>query len=282
MENRSAQNSATQNRPSQSSPSRSSPSRSSPSRSSPSRSSPAYCAQLETAPFKTPRTSGARLPATMLATTALVLALTACRTAPDDAQAADRQRPDPAAAVAAMMAGQYDSRDQAAADQRYFAISLAMVPIWPGRDDGHWLYVEQAMAQTPEKPYRQRVYRVSRGDDGEVLSAVYTIADPKPFVHGWRNGALAGLTEAMLQPRAGCTVHLRADGAGWRGATVGSDCLSDLAGARYATAEVSLDATTMRSWDRGFDAAGKQVWGATAGPYAFVKRGTVDTAASSP
>ena len=26
------------------------------------------------------------------------------------------------------------------------------------------------------------------------------------------------------------------------------------------------------SWDRGFDASGKQVWGATAGPYEFVKQ----------
>jgi CpeT/CpcT family (DUF1001) len=179
---------------------------------------------------------------------------------------------DPVAEVARWMAGYYDSRDQAAADAGYYPISLAMVPIWPERRDARWLYVEQAMADTPDKPYRQRVYRLNRGADGEVLSAVFTIDAPARFVQGWRNGALSGLTEAMLQPRAGCTVSLRRDGAAWRGATIGRDCASDLRGAAYATAEVTLDASTMRSWDRGYDAAGKQVWGAVAGAYVFVKR----------
>jgi CpeT/CpcT family (DUF1001) len=180
---------------------------------------------------------------------------------------------DPAAEVAALMAGQYDSRDQSTSDRTYYPISLAMIPIWPQRTDGHWLYVEQAMADSADKPYRQRVYRVSNGVDGDVLSAVYTIDQPARFVQGWRNGALESLTEAMLQPRAGCTVSLRAAGTVWRGATTGKDCASDLRGAAYATAEVTLDNASMRSWDRGFDAAGKQVWGATAGPYQFIKRG---------
>jgi CpeT protein len=180
-----------------------------------------------------------------------------------------------AAIVAAMMAGQYDSRDQAAADRDYFAISLAMVPIWPGRDDGQWLYVEQAMADTPDKPYRQRVYRVSNGAGGEVLSAVYTLDEPARFVQGWRSGALAALRDDMLVLRAGCSVHLRRDGVRWQGATHGRDCASDLRGASYATAEVQLEPGRMTSWDRGFDTAGMQVWGATRGAYVFVKRGPV-------
>jgi CpeT protein len=179
---------------------------------------------------------------------------------------------DPAAEVAVLMAGQYDSRDQSATDGGYYAISLAMIPIWPQRTDGHWLYVEQAIADTADKPYRQRVYRVSNSADGAVLSAVYTIDRPERFVQGWRNGALNGLSEAMLQPRAGCTVSLRAEGGAWRGATTDKHCASDLRGAAYATAEVRLDGASMHSWDRGYDASGKQVWGATAGPYRFVKR----------
>jgi CpeT/CpcT family (DUF1001) len=179
---------------------------------------------------------------------------------------------DSAAEVAALMAGQYDSRDQSAADSGYYAISLAMIPIWPQRTDGHWLYVEQAIADSADKPYRQRVYRVSNGADSEVLSAVYTIDQPERFVQGWRNGALDSLTDAMLQPRAGCTVSLRIQSGVWRGATTDKECASDLRGAAYATAEVTLDGASMRSWDRGYDATGKQVWGAIAGPYHFIKR----------
>jgi hypothetical protein len=34
---------------------------------------------------------------------------------------------------------------------------------------------------------------------------------------------------------------------------------------------VVLTPTGMETWDRGFDAANRQVWGATKGPYRFVK-----------
>ncbi len=179
---------------------------------------------------------------------------------------------DPAAAVAGMMQGHYDSRDQSAADKAYFAISLAMVPIWPERSDGHWLYVEQAIADTPDKPYRQRVYRVYNGEGGEVVSEVYTVAEPERYVQGWRTGSLAGLRQEMLQPRTGCAVHLRNRDQAWQGATVGTGCASERSGAAYATAEVVLEPERMTSWDRGFDAAARQVWGATAGAYVFVKR----------
>jgi hypothetical protein len=36
---------------------------------------------------------------------------------------------------------------------------------------------------------------------------------------------------------------------------------------------VVLGADRMVSWDRGWDATGAQVWGATKGGYIFVKRG---------
>jgi CpeT protein len=197
---------------------------------------------------------------------AIALAIVGCASAPGIDG-------DPAAEVAALMAGQFDSREQAATDPAFRPIALAMVPIWPERDDGHWLYVEQAMADTPDQPYRQRVYRVSNGVDGEVASAVYTLSTPERFVQGWRNGALDALREDMLQPRTGCTVHLRRDGAMWQGATRGRDCASELRGAAYATAEVRLEAGRMASWDRGYAADGRQVWGSTAGPYVFVRRG---------
>ncbi len=210
----------------------------------------------------------------MVIVTLMLLALFACAAAP---QREDVMPEDPAAKVAVMMQGHYDSRDQAAADKTYFPIALAMVPIWPQRSDGHWLYVEQAMADTPDKPYRQRVYRVYNGSGGEVISEVYIFAEPERFVQGWRTGTLVALSSDMLQPRTGCAVHLRAQGDTvqsrvWQGATVGNGCASERSGATYATAEVRLEAGRMSSWDRGFDPAGKQVWGATAGAYVFVKR----------
>jgi len=58
----------------------------------------------------------------------------------------------------------------------------------------------------------------------------------------------------------------------FEGGTVGEGCESTLSGATYATSEVTLDASTLESWDRGYDAEGTQVWGATAGPYVFDRK----------
>ena len=40
------------------------------------------------------------------------------------------------------MIGSFSSAEQAADDEDYFDIRLEMVPIWPDRQDGYWLYVE--------------------------------------------------------------------------------------------------------------------------------------------
>ncbi len=40
----------------------------------------------------------------------------------------------------------------------------------------------------------------------------------------------------------------------------------------YTTSEVVLSSDRMVSWDRGWDAEGKQAWGAEKGGYVFIKR----------
>jgi hypothetical protein len=197
---------------------------------------------------------------------AILLALAACAHTPEPP-------PDPLAHAASLMTGQFDSSEQARNQSGYLEILLSMQPIWEGRDPGvRWFYVEQATAEEPDKPYRQRVYRLSLNHAGEVVSEVFVLDEPVRYIRGWETGALAGLAEDKLELRPGCEVYLRRAGEGFRGATRGKGCGSNLRGARWASAEVELDAGGLRSWDRGFDASGQQVWGAAAGPYRFKRR----------
>ena len=76
----------------------------------------------------------------------------------------------------------------AATDDAYYDVRLEMSPIWTDRDDGHWLYVEQAVAGREDAPYRQRVYRVTAGE-----------------------APLATLTPDSLRRRSGCAIVLRKD-----------------------------------------------------------------------
>lgn len=175
--------------------------------------------------------------------------------------------------VAAALAGSFSSAEQAAADTAYFDIRLQMMPIWTDRTDGPWLYVEQAVSSRQDKPYRQRVYRIRPAANGNVESQVFTLPGPTRFAGAWRDPApLAALTPDSLELRDGCSIFLRRSGDGhYEGGTLGTGCPSELRGASFATSIVTIEPAMLLSWDRGFDAQGKQVWGAEKGGYVFMK-----------
>lgn len=176
--------------------------------------------------------------------------------------------------LAETMAGSYTSAGQAAAQpEAYRDIHLTMVPIWMDRADGPWLYVEQAAASSLDRPYRQRVYQLVRTGSETIESRVYTLPEPPLQYAGAAvdPAKLSGVTPADLTLRTGCAVVLRKSGPEWTGSTEGKQCASDLRGASYATSEVRISASGMESWDRGYDADDKQVWGAEKGPYIFVR-----------
>jgi hypothetical protein len=173
------------------------------------------------------------------------------------------------------LTGSFSSAAQAAADSAYHDIRLEMVRIWPDRADGAWFYVEQAVADARDRPYRQRVYQVRQRDLSRFESVVYTLPEPRRFVQVWRSPgkldrAFARLDPTDLELRGGCAIVLmKQDATCFRGSTSGRECRSSLRGADYATSEVTLTADRLISWDRGFDADGRQRWGAEKGPYVF-------------
>lgn len=171
------------------------------------------------------------------------------------------------------MTGLFSSRAQSLEDSSYYDIALHMEPIWPERKDGYWLYVEQAMARMLEKPYRQRIYHLTRQDKYTLVSKVFELPQPLRFAGAWKNKSLlSAITVDSLIDRQGCAIYLRKDDAGnFSGSTPGKACLSSLRGATYASSEVIIYADRLVSWDRGWDKDDKQVWGATKGGYRFVR-----------
>lgn len=83
-----------------------------------------------------------------------------------------------------LMQGSFDSEAQAKADTTYYNISLYMYPIW--KDKGHFLYVEQALSSKQDKPYRQRVYEVSRLNDSVISSAIYKLPADSLWIGKWK------------------------------------------------------------------------------------------------
>lgn len=187
--------------------------------------------------------------------------------------------------------GNFDSYEQSRKDSSYYNILLHMkefklkeIPVKQKfsikkiqmpqkKEESYWLYVEQAMASAPEKPYRQRIYHLSNSGDTVLISQIYEMNFPQRFVGAWNDvSKLSQLTIDSLIERTGCSMYMYKDTDGnFVGSTRGESCESSLKGAQYATSEVTIGSTMLISWDRGWDENAQQVWGATKGGYRFRK-----------
>jgi len=171
-----------------------------------------------------------------------------------------------------VLTGNYSSKKQAESDTSFFNISLKICQIWRDRKDGLWVYVEQALASKMDAPYRQRVYKLGHPSENTFTSEIYTIRNAKDVIglQDKKEKELL-LTEDRIELKDGCTVVLTYANGIYSGGTQENKCPSDLRGAKYATTRIVLKEGALESWDQGFDAAGKQVWGPTKGGYVFLK-----------
>jgi len=182
-----------------------------------------------------------------------------------------------------LLTGRFDSKDQAAQDKTYFEISLEVCRVDAPELGSRVLYVEQA--RVGSAPYRQRLYVIEGRGPSVAVSRVFELKSLK----GWAGACArptATVTAAEAEEKAGCAVEMHRVANGflgatgdfrWNGSTFEKDpsgvkCPSDLNGASYASSTVTLEESEMVSWDRGYSAEEKQVWGATAGGYRFVRR----------
>lgn len=153
----------------------------------------------------------------------------------------------------------------------YLSVVVVFQPIWEERSDGPWIYVEQQVVGSQD-PYRQRIYQIATSSTGSLRSEVFELPEPAAFVGAWKHPeTFAALTPASLTPREGCgliwSYDARADV--FEGRTIGTTCQSVLRGASYATSTAEVSEDEIRSWDRGFDIKGQQVWGPKMGAYIY-------------
>jgi len=185
---------------------------------------------------------------------------------------ADQPKEDPSLKeLFTLMQGSFHSEAQSKQDSSYYNISLHMYPIW--KDRGNYLYVEQALFRMQDKPYRQRIYEISKVNDSTYQSAIYTIPNDSLWIGKWKTPEdFNRIATEYVTEKEGCEVLLtRVKENHFQGSTGVYTCMSTLRGASYATSEVEIFENKIISWDRGFDAEGNYVWGAKKGGYVFEK-----------
>lgn len=176
----------------------------------------------------------------------------------------------PETTLSTLMTGSFDSESQSKSDTSYYNISLHMYPVWTATNE-NWLYVEQALASNQEKPYRQRMYKLEKISEDKYVSTIYKLKNEEMFIGKWKEPDFFDSYDSnILTIREGCAVYLnKINNTTFEGSTKNDNCKSTMRGASYATSEVKITENQITSWDRGFNADGEHMWGATEGAYIF-------------
>lgn len=180
---------------------------------------------------------------------------------------------------AALQAGSFTTAAQATVSPSYAVVEAEIVRIWPDRDDGVWMYQEQAILAAGDKiykdgkakPYFQRVFRLLDMGGGRLVRENYELKDAAQVAGAYKKKTpLDGLSPDDLI-LGGCANQLERVADGYWRAHIAT-CPNTYRGATHMTSLSVYTSDTLANWDRGFDAAGNVVWGPEDGGYIFKRQ----------
>lgn len=179
------------------------------------------------------------------------------------------------AEVVAHLVGVMDTSAQAAKNSKSANVRMTTCKIRvPDAAEGDrnvtFLYQEQALTENLGKPYRQRFLRIAPSSERQ---SIRSLSFRPVQAEKWIGLCQQLETQRIVTvPDLGtpvCSVWLQKSGAAYVGSTPAEGCPANVRGAVKITNRIVLHDTGMDTLDRGFDVAGKQVWGATSDTYQF-------------
>ena len=139
-----------------------------------------------------------------------------------------------------------------------------------GKLDAVYLYQEQALVESLDRPYRQRFLAIRLTDTPPTVeSEALKITKPDKLIGVCDQEPNLRQISPSLLGESPCSVYLKPKEEGYIGITQAEGCPTNIRGAVKITNTIILHQQGMDTWDRGFDAAGNQVWGAQDKPYEF-------------
>lgn len=153
-------------------------------------------------------------------------------------------------------------------------VESELVRIWPHREDGIWLYQENAfLGSSPEdfdpeikqRPYFQRIVRLVEVSSTEVIRTIYTLTDPASVVGAFADPSR--VAEEQLGDVSCSGPVMRIAHGYWQSNF--DTCPSGLRGAVRTHSRSIHTPHGFANWDRGFDAEGTLIWGPARGGYVF-------------
>jgi CpeT/CpcT family (DUF1001) len=163
-----------------------------------------------------------------------------------------------------------DTSTWAAFDRQAPDVRITTCPIRIADTDTTFLYQEQALSLELNSPYRQRFLQIAPSADNlRVESIAYKPTHPEAWIGLCDRPEVDRVVPLPELGETVCSLILQKEGDGYWGTTPEEGCAANYRGAVRITNQVQLTQDTMETWDRGFDAQGQQVWGATDQSYQY-------------
>jgi CpeT/CpcT family (DUF1001) len=133
-----------------------------------------------------------------------------------------------------------------------------------------FLYQEQAVQENLQKPYRQRLLELFPiASTQSIRSLAFKPSNPEAWVNFCDKPLESRIISLKDLNTEVCSLFLQRSGDVYTGVTPPNGCPTNVRGAVRTTNRVILQKSGMQTWDRGYDANGKQVWGAKEESYQF-------------
>lgn len=176
--------------------------------------------------------------------------------------------------VAKLLEGKMDTTTQAVVNSKRPSVQMTTcrvnVNAAKASEPTIFLYQEQALTIRLAEPYRQRLLAISATPSRDsVQSLALKLVNPKQWIGICEKPESQRRFEATDLDAPVCTVYLKRSPGGYVGKTPSQGCPANVRGAVRITNTIELNPEGMNTWDRGFDANGKQVWGAESEAYQF-------------
>ncbi|MUG97564.1 chorismate mutase [Scytonema sp. UIC 10036] len=186
--------------------------------------------------------------------------------------------------LASYLVGEFDNREQALADPAWY-VHLRLwhrrVPLF--QEDSVTIFAEQANIVTLDKPYRQRILRLTEGQDAHtsIKAQYYMPKNPSSLIGaGCNSDLLNTLTPDQLELLPSCVLDVSyntiAPGSYKFTATPPTNTLCSFTyGGSTIQVSLGFESTQDKfmSFDKGIDPiTGKATWGAILGPFRYTKR----------
>ena len=168
--------------------------------------------------------------------------------------------------------GMYSNASQVRHDTTTAPSDLYIRRIWDQRTDGAWFLVDRSV-EAGQSERQKLLWMIHRVVEGMIEVLEYQPAATSSSDASWPDSLFADtLNPEKITLQRGCELYLQFTGEAFTGQIQGLACRNSNTSIAYIVMEIDIRSFGSSFWQRGYNAAGEQVYGRKKSPYYYERR----------